>query len=130
MNTVLDDNKKLCLASGEIIALTDEMRMIFEVADLTVASPATVSRCGMVYLEPSLLGLEPFVKSWMDTALPGLVEPHAAIFQKLFDTYLNDAVEFVRLNLKEMNPSVDGNLCFSLMKLLDCFLEPFFPGQR
>lgn len=129
MNTVLDDNKKLCLASGEIIALTDEMRMIFEVEDLTVASPATVSRCGMVYLEPSLLGLEPFVKSWLENNLPALIEPHRPTFQKLFDDYLNDAVEYVRLNLKEMNPSVDGNLSFSLMKLLDCFLEPFMQGK-
>lgn len=64
MNTVLDDNKMLSLANSQRLKMTDEMHLVFEVGDLTQASPATVSRCGMVYYEPTDLPWKAFMDSW------------------------------------------------------------------
>jgi len=66
MNTVLDDNKKLCLTSGQIIKLKPTMTIMFEVEDLQYASPATVSRCGMVLLEPIHIGYNVLIVSYFN----------------------------------------------------------------
>ncbi|RUS78759.1 hypothetical protein EGW08_013475 [Elysia chlorotica] len=128
MNTVLDDNKKLCLSSGEIIKLTEHMTMMFEVADLAVASPATVSRCGMVYLEPSYIGLDPFVECWLKK-VPEVIWQYKDKLEELFNFFMQPAIKFLRSDMKEIVPTVDGSLVFSMLKLLECFFEPFMPKE-
>ena len=66
---------------------TQVMTIMFEVQDLAVASPATVSRCGMVYLEPSILGLTPFVRCWLKS-IPDAIKPHRERLETLFANYL------------------------------------------
>jgi dynein heavy chain len=129
MNTVLDDNKKLCLNSGEIIKMSNEMTMMFEVEDLVVASPATVSRVGIIYMEPRGLGLDVLVQSWLQK-IPQCI-PHlmATKLNYLFDTYLFPSIQFLRVHLKELAPTVDNNLAESLMRILDCYLFPFHPVE-
>ncbi|KAL8563604.1 Dynein heavy chain 1, axonemal [Nucella lapillus] len=128
MNTVLDDNKKLCLTSGEIIKLSEPMTMMFEVADLAVASPATVSRCGMVYLEPSYIGLEPFFLCWLRT-LPSNIVMCKDAFSKLFDLFLQPAIKFLRTEMREIVSSLDGGIVFNWLKLINSFFPPFIQKE-
>lgn len=65
MNSVMDDNKLLTLANGERIRLQPWSGLLFEVSDLSFASPATVSRAGMVYVDPKNLGYMPYWQRWL-----------------------------------------------------------------
>lgn len=60
MNSVLDDSKLLTLTNGDRTSLSPNVRLLFEVQDLAVASPATVSRAGMIYMDIEELGWKPF----------------------------------------------------------------------
>ena len=58
LNSALDDNKVLTLPNGERIAVPADVRFVFEVEDLSRATPATVSRCGVCHVDAELVSLQ------------------------------------------------------------------------
>jgi dynein heavy chain len=92
MNSVMDDNKLLTLPNGERIRLQKHVALLFEVGDLQYASPATVSRCGMVYMDPKNLGYRPFFNKWVNLR-QNKVE--GDILLKLFNKFVPAAIDLV-----------------------------------
>ncbi|MXQ83245.1 hypothetical protein E5288_WYG018809 [Bos mutus] len=119
MNTVLDDNKMLCLANSERIKLTPQIHMLFEVQDLKVASPATVSRCGMVFVDPEELKWMPYVKTWMQSVSKKLSEETQEYILNLFQRYVDDGLNFINKKCHQAIPQVD----ISKVTTLCCLLE-------
>ena len=65
LNTVMDDNKILTLANNDRIPMyRPNVTLHFEVEDLRNASPATVSRAGIIYISDADLGWKPFISSF------------------------------------------------------------------
>jgi dynein heavy chain len=125
MNTVLDDNKKLCLFSGEMIAMSDEMSMIFETEDLDVASPATVSRVGVVYMEPLSLGLSPLFESWFDKLPEIITEESRSLLNNLVQIYCEPGMQYVKRYLTEPLVTVNNNISQSWMRIMNTFFSVF-----
>ncbi|XP_066570029.1 dynein axonemal heavy chain 6 [Amia ocellicauda] len=124
LNSVLDDTKTLCLANGERIILPAGMRLIFEVDTLSQASPATISRCAMVYMDPVDLGWMPYIKSWLSRQPKELGEAGQSCLQSLFDRSMSEGLCFVKKNQKMQNfPVPEVAIVTTLCSILAAFFN-------
>jgi len=101
MNSVMDDNKLLTLPNGERIRLNfPTSTMLFEVYDLQYASPATISRCGMVYVDPKDISWMPFLWRWLNARS----EAEQGVLRPLCDKYFNanaNCIDFVMEGIED-----------------------------
>jgi len=101
LNTVLDDNKVLTLANGDRVQMSGTMKAMFEPENLNNASPATVSRAGIIYVSETELTWKPLVASWLDTRRP----QEAAMLRPFFDRYIDPLCMLIKL---ECRPVMNG----------------------
>ncbi|XP_009470045.1 PREDICTED: dynein heavy chain 17, axonemal isoform X2 [Nipponia nippon] len=121
LNTVMDDNKVLTLASNERIPLNPTMRLLFEISHLRTATPATVSRAGILYINPTDLGWNPVVTSWIEART---VQSEKANLMILFDKYLPVCLEKLKSGFKKITPVPDITMIQMVLYLLECLLTP------
>jgi len=94
MNTVMDDNRILTLANNDRIAMLRlNCTLHFEVEDLRNASPATVSRAGIIYVSLADLGWQPYYVSWLKEIKRPKAEDE--LLSKLFDKVVTAIFELL-----------------------------------
>jgi dynein heavy chain len=65
LNSVLDDNKTLTLATGDRPPMVSTVKLLFQMSTLDNDSPATVSRAGMIYVRSHVLECRPIAEAWV-----------------------------------------------------------------
>ncbi|XP_009878765.1 PREDICTED: dynein heavy chain 8, axonemal [Charadrius vociferus] len=122
LNSVLDDNKTLTLANGDRIPMSPTCKLLFEVHNIENASPATVSRMGMVYISSSALSWRPILQAWLKKRS----SEEAEVLQTLYDRIFEPAYTYMKLNL---NPKMELLECNYIMQSIN-LLEGLIPSKE
>ncbi|RNF18023.1 cytoplasmic dynein 2 heavy chain 1 isoform X1 [Trypanosoma conorhini] len=99
LNSVLDDNKLLTLPNGVRIQFGNNVNFIFETHSLAYASPATVSRMGVILFSAKDISLECAVESFLEKQTPECRETLGPLIKKYVIPAVEKALELGALIL-------------------------------
>ena len=114
LNSVLDDNKTLTLANGDRITMAPNCKIVFEPDNVDNASPATVSRNGMVYMSSSGLDWRPILKGWLSSRS----EMERTVLWDLFNQTFEPVFTYVYTTLEPKMALLECNYIKQAMDLL------------
>lgn len=144
MNSVMDDNRLLTLPNGERIRLQPHCAMICETFDLQYASPATISRCGMVWVDPKNLGYLPYYERWIRTRFGNSVtileekQSIADVMLAMYEKYVPKCIDMILSGivegemgqrLQQVIPIPDIVMVKQLCSVLDAFIDKELTDQ-
>ncbi|XP_008556957.2 dynein axonemal heavy chain 5 [Microplitis demolitor] len=118
LNSVLDDNKTLTLANGDRLSMSPTCKIIFEPHNIDNASPATVSRNGMVYMSSSGLDWKPVVTAWLKTRNPLEQQILEKIFDESFPGIYSWSTQTLILSIKVLQCNIVQQMIFLLQGLI------------
>uniref|UniRef100_A0A914XX81 Cytoplasmic dynein 2 heavy chain 1 n=1 Tax=Panagrolaimus superbus TaxID=310955 RepID=A0A914XX81_9BILA len=122
LNSVLDDNKLLTMPNGERIQFGNNINFMFETDDLQYASPATISRMGMIFISQEDLDINEIIKKYLKNAAESNPNLKDWIEEKLKSAF---KWTLEHLN-KEINSSKVGILENILSQIYECRSENEF----
>ena len=101
MNSVMDDNRLLTLPNGERIWLQPHCSIMCEVFDLQYASPVTISRCRMVWVDPKNFIRRPYYEEWLKQSLGEKYivrddhKPHVSMLSGLYEKFAVPSIGYI-----------------------------------
>jgi len=121
LNSLLDENKVLCLPNNERISLPPHVKVFFEVDDLSHASPSTISRCTMVYFDSASLSWGSVFDSWCKSIQKDYPEV-SVLMVKLMELYIPKMIQFITSDAHVGVGSNPNILVKNLINIIESFL--------